>query len=136
MSMPSPPSPPTASREATLAKAKPPGIALVVAGALTIVGGLGNCLLGILPAADPSTPDEAKGMAFIVWGFLACVAIALGIVTIIGGMKMQSLQSYGFALTASILCMLPCHSCCIVGLPIGIWSLVVLMQPDVKAAFR
>ena len=27
------------------------------------------------------------------------------------------------------------NCCCLLGIPIGIWSLVILMQPDVKAAF-
>ena len=38
---------------------------------------------------------------------------------------------------ATIIAMVPCISpCCLVGLPIGIWALVVLMKPEVKAAFR
>jgi hypothetical protein len=33
--------------------------------------------------------------------------------------------------------MIPCTGpCCIVSLPLGIWALVVLMSPDVKAAFH
>jgi hypothetical protein len=32
--------------------------------------------------------------------------------------------------------MIPCISpCCLLGLPIGIWALVVLLKPEVKAAF-
>jgi hypothetical protein len=37
----------------------------------------------------------------------------------------------------TILVMIPCLSpCCILGIPIGIWGLIVLMDPNVKAAFR
>lgn len=50
--------------------------------------------------------------------------------------RMRRLQLYGLAVTASILAMLPCHPGFIIGLPIGLWSLVVLSRPDVKAAFR
>ncbi len=56
---------------------------------------------------------------------------------IYAALKMKDLQQWGFAVAASILAMLPCISpCCIIGLPIGIWSLVVLMRPDVKDSFR
>jgi hypothetical protein len=49
---------------------------------------------------------------------------------------MQKLQSYQFALTASIVAMVPCISpCCLFGLPFGIWALVVLNKPEVKSQF-
>jgi hypothetical protein len=52
-------------------------------------------------------------------------------------LKMKRLESHGLAVTASILAMLPCTSpCCIIGLPLGIWALVVLSKPEVKSAFR
>jgi predicted Zn finger-like uncharacterized protein len=38
--------------------------------------------------------------------------------------------------TACILAMIPCVNCCILGLPFGIWGLVVLNKPEVKDAFR
>jgi hypothetical protein len=40
-------------------------------------------------------------------------------------------------MAASIIAMIPCVSpCCLLGLPIGIWALVVLMKPEVKSAFH
>jgi hypothetical protein len=49
---------------------------------------------------------------------------------------MQQLRGWGPALAASILVMIPCVSpCCVLGLPIGIWSAIVLNRPDVRAAF-
>jgi len=38
---------------------------------------------------------------------------------------------------ASIIAMIPCVSpCCCLGLPFGIWALVVLARPAVKSAFQ
>jgi hypothetical protein len=52
---------------------------------------------------------------------------------------MMKQQSYGFAVTASILAMVPCVGtstcCCLIGLPIGLWALIALTQPDVRATF-
>ena len=46
------------------------------------------------------------------------------------------LRGRGLAMTGSVLSMIPCLSgCCIVGLPVGIWALVVLNNPDVRAGF-
>lgn len=63
-------------------------------------------------------------------------SFAIGIVMIIGGLKMMRLQSHGWAMTASILALLPCGPASILGLVVGIWSLVVLSRPGVKGAFQ
>ena len=77
---------------------------------------------------------EAMGPLGIV---LALVALLVGVIIILGALKMKNLQSYGLAMAASILAMVPCLSaCCPIGLPIGIWALIVLNNPEVKAAFR
>ena len=67
---------------------------------------------------------------------MGIVGIIVGIVVLVGAMKMRKLQSYNFAMTAAIISMIPCVSpCCLLGLPFGIWALIVLLKPEVKAAF-
>jgi len=63
-------------------------------------------------------------------------SFVMGIAMIIGGLKMMRLQSHGWATAASILALLPCGPAGLVGLIVGIWSLVVLSRPRVKAAFQ
>ena len=61
----------------------------------------------------------------------------VAIVMLVGAIKMKKLESYGFAMTASILAVIPCFSpCCCLDLPFGIWALVVLSDARVRAAFR
>lgn len=73
----------------------------------------------------------ALGMGSSFMGLLVAIFI------IYAALKMKELKQWNLAVVASILAMIPCISpCCIIGLPIGIWSLVVLMRPDVKAAFK
>jgi hypothetical protein len=64
------------------------------------------------------------------------IGAAVGIAVFMGASKMQALQSHQFAVTASILALVPCISpCCLFGLPFGIWALVVLNKPAVKSWF-
>jgi hypothetical protein len=81
-------------------------------------GGFGGIFSGVI------------GLVFnVVW-------LLMGGVVIFGAMKMQKLQSYGLAMAAAVIAALPCTSpCCLLGLPIGIWAIVVLMNQSVKAAF-
>ena len=63
--------------------------------------------------------------------------LAVSIVILVGAVKMQSLRSYSFAFTAALLAVVPCLTpCCFLGLPLGIWALVVLNKPEVKAQFK
>jgi hypothetical protein len=63
-------------------------------------------------------------------------SILTGLLTSFGALRMMSLSSRGLAMFGSIVAMLPCVSgCCLVGLPVGIWCLVVLARPEVKAGF-
>ena len=55
---------------------------------------------------------------------------------VFAGMKMMKLESWGLCLAASIVAIIPCISpCCCVGLPVGIWAVVVLLNDEVKTAF-
>ena len=92
---------------------------------------------GMQPQGGPVNPAYMamfQGTAAIVG---AIIGVVVGIIIIIGATRMKNLQTYGLALASSILAMIPCISpCCLLGLPIGIWAVVVLSNPEVKQAFR
>ena len=82
----------------------------------------------------------------IVWLMLASlgpllvvVPISLLIVSIVvmilAALKMKRLEAFGLAIVASILAIIVSPSN-LIGLPIGIWALVVLSEREVPAAFR
>jgi hypothetical protein len=69
--------------------------------------------------------------------FLNLLGLAVSGFIIFASTKMRKLESYGLVMTATIISMVPCLSpCCCVGLPIGIWVLVVLCKPEVKSSFH
>jgi hypothetical protein len=67
---------------------------------------------------------------------LTIVSILLCLLILIGGIQMWNLSGLALPVTASILAIIPCISgcCCWIGMPAGIWGLVVLSRPEVKAA--
>jgi len=67
----------------------------------------------------------------------AFIGIIVAVFVIYAALKMRELKQWNLALVGAILAMIPCISpCCIIGLPIGIWALVVLNKPEVKEAFH
>jgi hypothetical protein len=153
MSIPEPPSaspaPPGAQRADIQQKVNIPAIGLMVTGGLTIAGSL----FGLVMKAFSGPPDfsslhEIEGAdQFIpilesmnsgaVGMLTTLIGLAVAALIIFGALKMRQLESWGLAVTACILSMIPCFTscCCMLGLVFGIWGLVQLFNADVKAAF-
>jgi hypothetical protein len=86
--------------------------------------------------APPEESLRQAMMYYFVWGAVTGLGCLL---TMIGGWRMWSLRNYGLAVTGAIVAAIPCVSCagcCGIGEGIGIWALVVLLNTDVRAAFR
>jgi hypothetical protein len=122
-----------------------PGIALIVLGVLVLLiqaAYLVLQLLGTGMGAIGVASGDADAVGSLMGGVLGMVFTVIWMlfsgIIIFGGVKMKNLQSYGLAMASTIIAMLPCTTgwCCLLGLPLGIWALVVLMKPEVKAAFR
>lgn len=71
----------------------------------------------------------------VLTGLASLASLAIGVTMIIGALRMMRLRSYRWAMTASILALLPFSPASLLGIAIGIWSLVVLNRPNVRAAF-
>jgi hypothetical protein len=119
-----------------------PAIGLVVVavlGALAQVISLIFNLAGASILARSQMPREAWANMFsgTIGVVSNVIALLLSGLIFFGAMKMKRLENYGLAMAASIIAMVPCLSpCCLIGLPIGIWAVVVLSKPEVKSAFR
>lgn len=72
-----------------------------------------------------------EGNGYIIGALLAGVAL---VIALAGGL-MLARKARWLSLTGSVLAMVYLPCCCL-GLPIGIWSLIVLLSPDVTAAYR
>jgi hypothetical protein len=134
-----------ASSAVALEKVKLPAIFLMVTAGLgalmaviTLVSHLFGTGLNLANMGDMGGNEKLVSMMSGGMGVgFSIVGLAMAGLVFFGASKMMKLEMYGLALTASIIAMIPCISpCCLLGLPIGIWALVVLLDPEVKAAFH
>ncbi len=130
-----------------------PGIALLIVGALGFMAAA-LVLLTLLQADERELKAALQGPAQAAedqeafeQGFALAVgpvgraihgAFALAnLVIMLGAVAMMLGRFHGLAVLASILAIVNIDSCCcILGLPVGVWSLLVLMRPDVKEMFH
>ena len=130
----SPQTTPVPVRSEVHRKINGPAIGLMVAGGLTTLMGLMFLPTLLFPELmGQQLPWDPVELMFTI--VFMIFTLVLGIVTIFGANKMLQLQSYPLAMAAAIAAMVPCY-CCFLGLPMGIWALIVLNDEDVKRAFK
>jgi hypothetical protein len=141
------------SREQALEKVRTPAVCLIVFWALTLLNYLSDILFTVtglrnqmLESLSTSVPPEFQPQIeqlmnqnpAVVYS-LSCFSLVIGILALIGAVKMLRLQTYGLALTGAIISVIPCFGpCCCCSLlliPFGIWALVVLSDAQVKQHF-
>lgn len=142
-----------ADPQAAAAKVKAPAILFVVFAVLGLLMTIAGPFLkpfyidmfenffrsmGMLNAEAQAQMDAARNAGLGAGDIFGLVlGLTVNSLILIGGVKMMKLQTWGLALTAAILVMLPCGSfCCCLGLPLGIWAIILLNKPEVKGAFR
>jgi hypothetical protein len=160
-SMSPPPYDPANAEQAARAQVNAPGIFLIVVGILGVLMSLVSIGMGawfllmseeqfdemMKPQKEMYGKLLGEKMAEEMYGnrtFLGGENVASGLlvflsslVTILGGVRMRQLRSYGLAMTGAILAAVPCTSgCCIGGQIAGVWTLIVLLNPAVRSMFR
>ncbi|HTH46412.1 MAG TPA: hypothetical protein VMB21_02775 [Candidatus Limnocylindria bacterium] len=145
---------PIADPVAAAARLKVPTILMIICAVLGLLITLANPfmkklwidgLLHVFEQANVQLPAESRTQmeAAATAGFQLqdAFGMALGLVVnsviLVGSFKLLKLQSWGLGLAAAILIMLPCGGCCCcIGLPIGIWLVILLSKPEVKSSFH
>jgi len=126
-----------------------PGIALIVVGSLGLLIMGAYALLNIYLLStgelDLAPPPEMQGPEapwFMVGAYASMAVIFLNplfqILVILGGVAMVRAKGKGLAVTGAVLSIIPCFgsSVCFLGIPFGIWAVVVLADPNVKRLFK
>jgi tRNA A-37 threonylcarbamoyl transferase component Bud32 len=105
-----------------------PALALLVTGLLTTVPATAAVLVFLLPFSEVEKLEKDILP-------LALVGIPAGALIMNGAMHLRRLRSRAWAMVAAILALLPCGLGWLFGLPVGLWALAVLAEPEVKTAF-
>ena len=120
-----------------------PGIGLIVSGALYALLAVFRFVVAVVGFGISAGSSMGNAELDKIMAMSGTLSVVLGVLTLLlagvilwGGIQMRRFRSYGLCMTAAILAMIPCTvPCCVVGLPIGIWALVVLSKPEVKSQF-
>ncbi|MHC4734240.1 MAG: serine/threonine protein kinase, partial [Planctomycetota bacterium] len=99
-----------------------PAVGLLVAGMINCLG-----VFGYMLSVFSSEP--------IVTILIVTLMVPHTAVVILGAWNLMQLRSYRLALAGSILGIFPFAPGAIIGIPMGIWALVVMTKKEVKAAF-
>jgi hypothetical protein len=118
-----------------------PAIGLLVVAVIGIFYQLFSIVMNLLGTgigAFSAASGDSAGMGSLFSGVVGLVFnviwLLLSGLVIFGALKMKKLESYSLSMAAAVVAALPCTSpCCVLGLPLGIWAIVVLVNQDVKS---
>ncbi len=121
-----------------------PAIFMLVLAVLGLFGTLFGTLMSLLQFSMPALLDMPRHEARLEHIISLCfslpangVGLLVCILCLLGSIQMLKLRSYGLAMTAAVLMLVPCgQCCCLLNIAAGIWALVVLSRTEVRAAFR
>ena len=132
-------------RETALQAVKGPAIGLIVMAGLYALSAVWGIIRALFFHPDLSqfqqfnTDPQIQKLVQLISGPLGAIGGLLSLIfatfILFGAIRMLSLRNHQLAFAAAILAMLPCTLCCVLGLPFGIWALVVLNKPEVKSQF-
>jgi len=131
------------SRARALEKVSLPAIFLMVLGGLGLAFAVVRTVTDIMMGDealdnnpfinnDPAMKDFNKTMMVIG----PILNVIWAVIVFMGGLFMKRLQARGFVMFSTIWAMLPCSLCCLAGIPLGIWALVVINDETVKRGFN
>jgi tRNA A-37 threonylcarbamoyl transferase component Bud32 len=115
-----------------------PAVGLLVAGAINCLGVIGAFIAAVFHLIQGGFTGGAIPFGFLPGAIELVIVAALaahGVFVVLGGWNLMQLRSYRLAGAGSVLAVFPISPGIIVGLPMGIWALVLLVKNEVKAAF-
>ena len=136
---PDPPEP-LASRTAR-SRLLVPAVALMCLSGL-LIGVFAIDLVVVVPGMPlvglEGVPPEAKAWMHPLLLGICIFGMAANVFNVVAAVQMLRVRTWGLALAGCIVATLPFVSSalCLLTLPFSVWAIVVLLKPEVRAAFR
>ena len=97
----------------------------------------------VVLAMDPAAmqgmngPQGAEQIGQVVGGLAGgSIGIVMDILVILGAYNLMNLKKYSMAMTGAVIACIPCCGpCFVLGIPFGIWALVLLKNTEIKPHF-
>ncbi|MEM7456709.1 MAG: hypothetical protein AAF456_20360 [Planctomycetota bacterium] len=147
-----PPNPPRNVPRKTPGKLLAPAITLIVFGVFDFLYGILNLISNMtgpkeIPpqlAGDPFWEQMYANMndpeSQVMGVVLSIVMMLVATILIAGAAMMVRRRVWGFAMAAAVVAIIPCTGvmdCCLLAeVAVGIWAMVVLFDPNIKAMFN
>ncbi|HEU5396064.1 MAG TPA: protein kinase [Verrucomicrobiae bacterium] len=117
-----------------------PAILLLVAAIFKLMSGLKTLAVFVWPGNDFLNSIFAN-VGFLSWpqgtALLGSSAVLFkivpGLLILFGAVEMMQIRSYAWSVAAAVVAIV---SCSLIGLPAGIWALIVLARADVRTTFE
>jgi predicted Zn finger-like uncharacterized protein len=86
---------------------------------------------------DQAKPEEITPERVRQWGNVSAIFAGVNLLIVLGAICILSVRFYGFSILTCVLAILDVWLlCCLISGPFGIWALIKLLDPQVRALFK
>jgi hypothetical protein len=115
---------------------KVPAIGLCVAGAIDCLALLAFGVVLVVYVLRKSTTGSGLPIPGVMELMIIGGGTIFGVGRLVGGVSMISRRSYALSICGAICALLPCSFTWLIGMPFGIWALIVLNTPEARREFE
>jgi hypothetical protein len=110
-------------------------LALIILGAFDLILGVLSTLGRIVSTtqATVSSDDPAATAGQLTYVVFTLLSIVVGALVLTAGIQLNRRKGRGLGIAGAVLGLLPLSCGFAAGIPVGIWALIVLGRPDVRA---
>jgi tRNA A-37 threonylcarbamoyl transferase component Bud32 len=113
-----------------------PAVGLLIAGVINCLSSAGAVVGTIILLVQKGFSGRFLGfLPGSAQLFIVVAMAAQAVIVVSGAWNMMRLRSYRMAMAGTVLAMLPFSPGAVIGLPMGIWALMVMARKQVKATF-
>jgi hypothetical protein len=132
---------PRRDRQRAASRLAGPAISLIVVSLLSLGYWCVCAPVGIVGTLNDQNrqnlPEAQRTLNLFIQVFSIIAVVIVNGFIVISSIQKKNASSYGVTMAAAIGSVIPCCSpCYVLGIPFGIWALIVLLDPEVKRAFE
>ncbi|MBM3877105.1 MAG: DUF4339 domain-containing protein [Verrucomicrobia bacterium] len=128
------------ARAAAIEQLRAPAVFMMIVAAcglaLELLGIVNVSVFNLMPFEHPPWFGRGAALGMLIQIPFLVVNIALYGLSVFAAANMLQLRRWGWCLTGAIALVVPCTGCCCcLGVLSGLWGMIVLTRPGVRAAF-
>lgn len=117
-----------------------PAVALIVVGAMEFVASGASLAVGLLQVSDRASRStfgaaDLGDLGTVIGPVIPIIGVVAAPFVVLAGVQLLRGRTRGVVYVGAAAAMVPGSFCCLLGIPVAVWTMVIMPRPAVRAHF-